>query len=193
MAEDGEVLDCWEQLDDKTVFDKKLQEINDNLKSKSPNSNRLSGSLQEDTQRTPYQPQVKILKRQPGTGANTDRIGNSANISINRPVKTLEQREAEYAEARLRIMGCATGYDGQQTQTPADNRPVKLLQPFDCPPSDNNIVRQPKGPDGTRGFVGSQSSFDKWAARRCSFVSAIQTLLRKIAPLSTGKKVKTAS
>ncbi|CAI9740896.1 Hypothetical predicted protein [Octopus vulgaris] len=158
MADDGEVLDSWEELDDKAVFDKQLKEFNENLKPKTHTVNRLLSPLQEDTLRTTYQPQVKILKRQPGTGATTNRTGNSANnVSVNRPLKTLEQREAEYAEARLRIMGCATGYDGQQTQLPSDNsKPVKLLQPLDYCSPDNNIVRQPKGPDGSRGFISAQ-------------------------------------
>ncbi|GAB1608133.1 SUZ domain-containing protein 1-like [Argonauta hians] len=154
MADDGEVLDSWEELDDKAVFDKKLKEFNENMK---PKTVRLLTPLQDDSLRTAYQPQVKILKRQPGTGAPTNRTGNSANnVSIVRPLKTLEQREAEYAEARLRIMGCATGYDGQQTQLPSDtSKPVKLLQQMEYCSPDNNIVRQPKGPDGSRGFISA--------------------------------------
>lgn len=62
--------------------------------------------LQDDTHRTRYQPQVRILKRP--TGGTSSLSGSETAKDLAQPVKTLQQREAEYAEARLRIMGASS-------------------------------------------------------------------------------------
>jgi hypothetical protein len=49
-----------------------------------------------------FQP-IKILKRQPNSEPCLTAMANSANPP--KPIKTLEEREAAYAEARLRILG----------------------------------------------------------------------------------------
>lgn len=58
--------------------------------------------LREDTDRTHYTPQVRILRRSP-----EERPKNEKNITQNTPAtwKSVEQREQEYKEARLRIFG----------------------------------------------------------------------------------------
>lgn len=57
--------------------------------------------LQNQEQRTPYVPTIKLLKRDPAevNAAQSD-------MGERKPsYKTLQQREAEYAEARRRILG----------------------------------------------------------------------------------------
>lgn len=59
----------------------------------------------DDEYRTQYvapQPKLKILKR-PTSGGNQTSIESRPKP----PVKTLQQREQEYAQARLRILGSA--------------------------------------------------------------------------------------
>lgn len=55
------------------------------------------------TQYVPPEPTVKILKRP--TNEKGDR--QTADSRPKAPIKTLKQREQEYAEARLRILGAA--------------------------------------------------------------------------------------
>lgn len=59
------------------------------------------------TQYGPSEPTVKILKRP------THNSGHRSNVEIKpkAPPKTLQQREHEYAQARLRIMGAAKSSD----------------------------------------------------------------------------------
>jgi SUZ domain len=73
--------------------------------------------------------------------------------------KTLKQREAEYAEARLRILG------SQQPQPEApkqsvvsngqkniNNGPKNNANNGGRAPARNSLPRMPRGPDGTKGF-----------------------------------------
>jgi len=55
--------------------------------------------------RTPFTPQLKILKR-PEKNNEEQRIAEQKKgLAAQQPVRTLAQREAAYAEARQRIMG----------------------------------------------------------------------------------------
>lgn len=65
------------------------------------------------------------------------------------PVKSLAQREAEYAEARKRILGSASPEEEQEK--PILDRPTRISQPEDSR-QPNNVIRQPLGPDGSQGF-----------------------------------------
>ena len=71
--------------------------------------------------------------------------------------KSLKQREEEYAQARLRILGSA---EPSQAEPSGSSQPELEANP-DCPenlavidPSlaNKNVVRMPSGPDGTKGF-----------------------------------------
>ncbi len=64
--------------------------------------------LQEDSSRTSYQPQLKILKRPTGSDADAGDAGKSTKQDSVAKTKSLAEREAEYAAARMRIMGSAT-------------------------------------------------------------------------------------
>lgn len=56
------------------------------------------------TQYVPPEPTVKILKRPTNDKSNQQLLGEQKPKA---PIKTLQQREQEYAEARLRILGSA--------------------------------------------------------------------------------------
>lgn len=75
--------------------------------------------LLEDSVRTQYAPTVKILKRPPDgnrAGGSPNGAGGAEKSPSRQPVKTLQQREAEYAEARLRILGSARSEDDAQKE-----------------------------------------------------------------------------
>uniref|UniRef100_A0A3B3TXN7 SUZ RNA-binding domain-containing n=1 Tax=Poecilia latipinna TaxID=48699 RepID=A0A3B3TXN7_9TELE len=95
-------------------------------------------------------PQIRILKRPASNGSL------ASSMNPNRPtpqVKSLAQREAEYAEARKRILGSACPEETPQ-EKPNTDRPVRnnSTMPSEDTRSNNHTVRQPAGPDGTQGF-----------------------------------------
>ncbi|KAL0268420.1 UNVERIFIED_CONTAM: hypothetical protein PYX00_010373 [Menopon gallinae] len=114
----------------------------------------------EDSIRTQYttpEPSVKILKRPSRENkdeyANNDILIVNGDVKSNRqPVRTLQQRQLDYAEARLRILGEAKSpedeLDERLSKMNLNSASVMLLRPCDVV----NIVRHPKGPDGTKGF-----------------------------------------
>lgn len=78
--------------------------------------------IEEDSQRTPFsppEPKIMILRRPQAS------LGSESNGMLNNkprhPVKTLEQRQAEYAQARLRILG-DTGGTTNTAPTTDDNK-----------------------------------------------------------------------
>lgn len=81
------------------------------------------------TQYTPPEPSVKILKRP--TRENKDNCSNSDSIGLlngeskssRQPVKTLQQRQLDYAEARLRILG-----EAKSPEDELDDKYVKTFQ-----------------------------------------------------------------
>lgn len=70
----------------------------------------------EDSLRSQYlppEPSVKILKR-PSKEERLNAAGGDLSLNgVGKPVKSLRQREAEYAEARQRIMGNASAPDDE--------------------------------------------------------------------------------
>lgn len=145
------------------VLEKKLERLK--VKTNSANSNNAnppsSGAggevtvmprvLLEDSVRTQYTPAVKILKRPP----DASRSGGSVNGTgpekspIRQPVKSLQQREAEYAEARLRILGSARSEDDGQKDKSSG---VSVLNHV-VTDQQQVPIRQPRGPDqGSNGF-----------------------------------------
>ncbi|XP_014677521.1 PREDICTED: SUZ domain-containing protein 1-like isoform X1 [Priapulus caudatus] len=150
QEDDVDDLESWEDLTDNGVLEKKLLKL-ESTTEKEPGSDTCGErpTVTEDTHRTQYQPQVRILKRPSGGAAACE---NGALKGSAQPAKTLEQREAEYAEARLRIMGAASRDDAPPPPPPQNSvRPVIMtIQP------DTTIAvgktRDPKTPDGTTGF-----------------------------------------
>lgn len=152
MADDlsEDVCDNWEDMIENGVLDKKLEE----LKVKNADRNRQETQVMpqqvtlEETSRTQYVisvPQVKILKRP--SDARTGQVQNVERSPSKQPLKTLQQREAEYAQARLRILGAAKNEEEEQ-----ENR-LTIATLDGRSPESSAVIRQPKGPDGTRGFA----------------------------------------
>ncbi len=107
---------------------------------------------------------------------------NSANSNPAQPIKTFEQREQEYAQARLRILGSAhpeqdlpvptlNNYPGNSNQlssninfsAPRTNQPqqgnTNIIRPNFSPNntiinnlSNNSLIREPLAPDSLGGF-----------------------------------------
>lgn len=69
----------------------------------------------------PQEPTLKILKRPQDTEGRT-----SGENRPKAPVKSLQQREQEYAEARLRILGAAKSPEDEQKYTHTPNVPQQL-------------------------------------------------------------------
>uniref|UniRef100_A0AAA9SUM5 SUZ RNA-binding domain-containing n=1 Tax=Bos taurus TaxID=9913 RepID=A0AAA9SUM5_BOVIN len=113
-------------------------------KSKSPP--KVPIVIQDDSLPAGPPPQIRILKRPTSNGVVSG--PNSASRPA-LPVKSLAQREAEYAEARKRILGSASPEEEQEK--PILDRPTRISQPEDSR-QPNNVIRQPLGPDGSQGF-----------------------------------------
>lgn len=164
------VFESWEDLVDTGLLDKKIEE----MKSRQPveqSEIEISASiepviLQEDVPRTQYvppQPQVKILKRPSGVTKSEGSLLVNGEKSSKQPIKTLQQREAEYAEARLRILGAAKNEEEIAEERLAN---ITLAAVMDCPkvteaaqPLESlrlvdavQVIRAPRGPDATKGF-----------------------------------------
>ncbi|XP_015243097.1 PREDICTED: SUZ domain-containing protein 1-like [Cyprinodon variegatus] len=106
--------------------------------------------IQDNSLPTAPSPQIRILKRPASNGSL------ASSMNPNRPtpqVKSLAQREAEYAEARKRILGSACPEETPQ-EKPNTDRPARnnSTMPSEDTRSNNHTVRQPAGPDGTQGF-----------------------------------------
>ncbi|KAM3878194.1 SUZ RNA-binding domain-containing-like [Diretmus argenteus] len=155
--EDEEVAESWEEAADSGEIERRLEakmKINQEAKKSSLS---LGGSpmrtaivIQDDSLPAAPPPQIRILKRPSNNGTT----GNPASYSRpSQQMKSLAQREAEYAEARKRILGSATSEDMPQDK-PCQDRQIRVnaQQPSEpvCP--NNHVIRQPTGPDGTSGF-----------------------------------------
>ena len=111
-------------------------------------------------------PVIKIMKRP--TTASGEASQENGETAKPRP-KTLKQREEEYAQARLRILGSAGTPDLPPPEEDVEKEAiavntVKVLsdgssqpQAKNQPPqSGNSVERTPKGPDGSKGFQTGQ-------------------------------------
>ncbi|XP_027548986.1 SUZ domain-containing protein 1 isoform X4 [Neopelma chrysocephalum] len=125
-------------------LEKKLKITQKERKSKSPP--KVPIVIQDDSLPSGPPPQIRILKRPTTNGVLS--TPNSASRPAF-PVKSLAQREAEYAEARKRILGSASPEEEQEK--PILDRPTRISQPEDTR-QPNNVIRQPLGPDGSQGF-----------------------------------------
>ncbi|EHH14369.1 hypothetical protein EGK_00285 [Macaca mulatta] len=109
--EDEEVAESWE-------------EAADSGKSKSPP--KVPIVIQDDSLPAGPPPQIRILKRPTSNGVVSSPNSTSRPTL---PVKSLAQREAEYAEARKRILGSASPEEEQEK--PILDRPTRISQPED--------------------------------------------------------------
>ncbi|KAK1898153.1 SUZ domain containing protein 1 [Dissostichus eleginoides] len=97
---------------------------------------------------------LRISQKEKETTNNS--LRSPLKTAMNRPtpqVKSLAQREAEYAEARKRILGSACPDETPQDKPNTDKagRNNSTL-PSEDTRSNNHTVRQPASPDGTQGF-----------------------------------------
>ncbi|KAM7006977.1 SUZ RNA-binding domain-containing-like [Tautogolabrus adspersus] len=156
--EDEEVAESWEEAADSGEIERRLEaklKINQEASKKSNLGSagspvRTAIVIQDDSLPAAPPPQIRILKRPSNNGI----AGNSG--SSNRPsqqMKSLAQREAEYAEARRRILGSASSDETPQ-DNPSQDRPARMnaQQPSEPIRPNNHVIRQPTGPDGTSGF-----------------------------------------
>ncbi|KAM6978007.1 SUZ RNA-binding domain-containing [Aplochiton taeniatus] len=155
---DEEVAESWEEAADSGEMERRLEEklrisqkekVSSNHSARSPLKTAIV--IQDDSLPAAPPPQIRILKRPSSNGS----LGSPS--SHNRPtpqVKSLAQREAEYAEARKRILGSASPEESPQEKPNADSKPGRTNSnpPSDESRSNNHAVRQPAGPDGTQGF-----------------------------------------
>ncbi|XP_065506361.1 SUZ domain-containing protein 1 [Caloenas nicobarica] len=147
--EDEEVAESWEEAADSGEIDRRLEKKlkitqKESRKSKSPP--KVPIVIQDDSLTAGPPPQIRILKR-PTTNGVLSNPHSASRPAF--PVKSLAQREAEYAEARKRILGSASPEEEQEK--PILDRPPRLSQPEDTR-QPNNVIRQPLGPDGSQGF-----------------------------------------
>ncbi|XP_015231603.1 SUZ domain-containing protein 1-like [Cyprinodon tularosa] len=155
--EDEEVAESWEEAAESGEIERRLEaklKINQeakktNLKSAS-SPVRTAIVVQDDSLPAAPPPQIRILKRPSNNGST----GNSTSSSRpSQQMKSLAQREAEYAEARRRILGSASSEETPQDNPSQDRAPrMNVQQPLEAVRPNNQVIRQPTGPDGTSGF-----------------------------------------
>uniref|UniRef100_A0A8D1EVM7 SUZ RNA binding domain containing 1 n=2 Tax=Laurasiatheria TaxID=314145 RepID=A0A8D1EVM7_PIG len=138
--EDEEVAESWEEAADSGEIDRRLEKKlkitqKESRKSKSPP--KVPIVIQDDSLPTGPPPQIRILKRPTSNGVVSSPNSTSRPAL---PVKSLAQREAEYAEARKRILGSASPEEEQEK--PILDRPTRISQPEDSR-QPNNVIRQP--------------------------------------------------
>ncbi|CAG9773772.1 unnamed protein product [Ceutorhynchus assimilis] len=139
-------IDNWEEIEETDVLEEKFNKLKLIMPSLANNS--INGSIEKGpikvtltgddalrSQYVPPEPTVKILKR-PIKGAQSNH-DNRKSV----PKKTLQQREQEYAEARLRILGKASSEKTEENK-------IAMVKARIEP----DIIRTPRGPDGTKGF-----------------------------------------
>ncbi|XP_068185665.1 SUZ RNA-binding domain-containing [Antennarius striatus] len=151
---DEVVTESWEETVDSVEMEKRLTEkLRISQKEKEPSNNfqqsplRTTMVIQDESLRAAPPPQIRILKRPASNGS----LGSP--LSQTRPtpqVKSLAQREAEYAEARKRILGSAGPEEMPQDKPSADRQGRNnSTLPSENSRSHNHSVDQP---DGTQRF-----------------------------------------
>ncbi|GBP50285.1 SUZ domain-containing protein 1 [Eumeta japonica] len=191
MAAQDEVDVCesWEDMDD-IGLDQKIKLMSKETSEKSSGfiACKVTNVIVEESscigsQCIMPEPAIRILKRPTSTASGQMNGENKA-----RPVKTLQQRQKEYEEARLRILGEARSPEdviddnlsrlqeklqanslsdksnkqgGCQIDKVKEKKILPRLPPgasptgiFPSPPPPGVLVlRSPRGPDGTKGFI----------------------------------------
>ncbi|XP_031681372.1 SUZ domain-containing protein 1-like isoform X5 [Oncorhynchus kisutch] len=131
--EDEEVCESWEEAADSGEIVKRLEaklKIGQKAKKASISSGsspiRTAMVIQDESLPAAPSPQIRILKRPSSNGT----LGSSG--SSNRPTqqpKSLAQREAEYAEARRRILGSASSEETPQDKPRPERETTKKEGP----------------------------------------------------------------
>ncbi|XP_034027856.1 SUZ domain-containing protein 1 [Thalassophryne amazonica] len=155
--DEEDVAESWEKAADSGEMEKRLEEklrISHREKESSRNSSwsplKSAMVIQDNSLPAAPPPQIRILKRP----ANNGSLGSPLNP--NKPtlqVKSLAQREAEYAEARRRILGSACADETPQDK-PNTDRSGRINSPLPSEEnrSHNHAVRQQVSPDAAQRF-----------------------------------------
>ncbi|XP_028308212.1 SUZ RNA-binding domain-containing [Gouania willdenowi] len=152
---DEDVTESWEEAADSGEMEKRLEEklqISQREKEfNNPSRSPLRSTMviQDDSLPAAPPPQIRILKRPTSNGS----LGSPLNQNRPTPqVKSLAQREAEYAEARKRILGSACPEETPQDKPNSDRsgRNNTTLPSDDARPN-NHTVWQTASPEGTQG------------------------------------------
>jgi len=104
---DDDVLDSWEDAIDTGELEKRMEQREKEIRIQEEAQKQLQAraigssalATQGELGKTDYVPQIKILKRQNGPAQKDVKQQNQ------KPLKTLAEKEAEYAAARARILG----------------------------------------------------------------------------------------
>ncbi|XP_043911393.1 SUZ domain-containing protein 1 [Protopterus annectens] len=125
---EDDVADSWEDAADNGEIDRRLEAklkiVQKERKSKSPS--RAPVIIQDDTFPAAPPQQIRILKRPTSNGVITNTKVTSKPVQ---PVTSLAQREAEYAEARKRILGSACPEEEEEQDKPQQERTVFAIPP----------------------------------------------------------------
>ncbi|XP_028850131.1 SUZ RNA-binding domain-containing isoform X2 [Denticeps clupeoides] len=122
--DDEEVADSWEEAADSGEMERRLEEKlrisqRERVSSGNPVHSLMKTAvvIQDASLPSAPPPQIRILKRPTTNGALSSPAAQTRPVV---PVKTLAQREAEYAAARKRILGSATPEDTPQDSPNSD-------------------------------------------------------------------------
>ncbi|CAG0915619.1 unnamed protein product [Notodromas monacha] len=104
------VADSWEEMDDARRVEENLRKLNISARKMEPSQGSpVTVVVRDDCCRTQYRPdgppQVRILKRTDDKSGSSGSSSQQRTHSSSKPNKSFQERQAEYQEARLRIMG----------------------------------------------------------------------------------------
>jgi len=121
----------------------------------------IPNNLEQQTQTDGSQVLPSLAGAEEGSGGG-DVLSPSSGENSKSSHKSLKQREEEYAQARLRILGSAEPVTAEAPATQEDEGQPEVNSPqsatsgtipvIDQSLANKNIVRHPSGPDGTKGF-----------------------------------------
>jgi len=161
--EDNDVCNSWEDMDP-TVLEKQLERINlekskrdqtdeaQNIKILSRQQGdtdirvQLDDTLLESlrSQYVPPEPKISILSRpKASSGVSNTHHLNGHCSNKNKPVKTLQQREQEYAEARMRILGDVKFEDSDDCEP---DGPEQDTEPSEAEAEETEPTTEPTAP-----------------------------------------------
>ncbi|XP_067951048.1 SUZ RNA-binding domain-containing-like [Watersipora subatra] len=159
--------DDWETLDETGELDRQINALNRKTTVKVATEEmdplqfgKVTIMQNNEPHRTPYVPTIKLLKRDPKNNTVSQEGMGDRKPSY----KTLKQREAEYAEARKRILG---------DHSDSTSDPVEILSSSDTSPTlaprmhvtterrEPVVSRQPLPPNtSSNGFKPRTKSID---------------------------------
>lgn len=157
MSREDNISDSWENYADDSELEKRLQKERQEMSLSAANgvtdlsngSDNFKPRILQRPQPKVQQNQIKILKRPESAGNLASTLQSS---SKQKEIKTLEQREKEYAEARKRILGseCEDQVNKQVVYTKVSpSSSSNNLQSYNQPQQQripDNVIRQPEGP-----------------------------------------------